>query len=222
LGNNMSMVRTHFDNIIKGSTQPHFCVEDTQCILRKSGAGFTLVEMLVSVSIFAVVVLIAVGTLIVLINAGSVAQRSQVTAANLSFTLDSMARTIRTGYEYYCTNGVPSSLPDGTKDCENGARTLVFTNGETGQRMAYSHDSVNDAIRQITDTPGSDSWINLTSPDLAIERMEFHVDHTDNAPGDLEQPSVRILVEGRFTGASLTEAAPFYIQTIVTSRYLDF
>jgi prepilin-type N-terminal cleavage/methylation domain-containing protein len=185
--------------------------EDTQ-------RGFTLVEMLVSVSIFATVVLVAVGTLIVLINAGSISQTAQTTTSNLSFAIDTMARTFRTGYDYYCTDSIGSSLPEGTHDCTDGASGIVFTNGETGKRMAYRYDDSRGVMEQRIE---NEDWVDLTSTDLDIEQMEFTVAHTGASPTDTEQPYVRLLLQGRFANSSNADVTPFYIQTLVTSRYLD-
>ncbi len=62
--------------------------------------GFTLVEVLVSMSIFAVVVTMAVGTLIVLMDANAKAQAVQSVINNTSFVLDGMVRDNRTGFYY--------------------------------------------------------------------------------------------------------------------------
>lgn len=65
-------------------------------------AGFTLVEMIVSLALFTVVVTISVGSLLVLITANSQLQDEQNILANLSFSLDSMTREIRTGTNFFC------------------------------------------------------------------------------------------------------------------------
>lgn len=65
-------------------------------------AGFTLIEMIVSLGIFAVVITMAVGSLLVLVVSNERIQGEQSVMTNLAFALDSMTREVRTGYNYYC------------------------------------------------------------------------------------------------------------------------
>ena len=75
---------------------------------RNSQHGFTLIEMIVSLGLFSIVITIAVGALLMLINSSSQLQNKQSVLTNLSFALDSMTREIRTGTNYLCwqTNSV--------------------------------------------------------------------------------------------------------------------
>lgn len=67
-----------------------------------SQAGFSLVELIVSLALFSVVVTISVGALLVLIAANDQQQKEQSIMSNLSFALDSMTREMRTGTYYFC------------------------------------------------------------------------------------------------------------------------
>ena len=90
--------------------------------------GFTLVELMVSLTIFSIVMMVSTGTLLVLIDVNAKAQALYSATSNLSFALDSMTREMRTGYHYYCddSNGqtgeeLPPTIPGGdpTRDCAN-------------------------------------------------------------------------------------------------------
>lgn len=181
-------------------------------------------EMLVSVSIFAIVMTVSVGTLIVLLTAGSVAQSSQSITMNISFALDSMARNIRTGYDYHCTDTVTGNgfeLPDDTLDCAEGASVLIFTEGRTGYRTAYRYDEGEQALFQKVDRPAESyygSWIRLTSEDIAIEPFAFTLVGSEG--GDAVQPTVRMTLKALPIEAR-SQVHPFFIQTTVTSKYLN-
>ena len=180
--------------------------------------GFTLVEMLVSIGIFAIIMSVSMGTLIVVIRAGSTAQTLQLLASNASFAIDDMSRHIRTGYDYYCANSVSGSLPSGTADCEDGGSVLVFTNAETGKRMAYRLNSANNTIEQRIDTG---NWFRIVSTETKITALNFIVLNTDNLDtGDLLQPTVRILIKGQSVDTTIEDSL-FFIQTTVVSRSLD-
>ncbi len=74
-------------------------------------AGFTLIEMIVSLAVFAFVVTISVGALLVLISSNQRLQGEQNVMTNLSFILDSMTREIRTGYAYFCAGVMQDNSP---------------------------------------------------------------------------------------------------------------
>jgi len=71
-----------------------------QQLHKNKNQGFTLIEVMVSMSIFVMVVGMAVGTVIAMVDANAKAQNMQQAATNLSFALDSMSREIRTGTYY--------------------------------------------------------------------------------------------------------------------------
>lgn len=69
----------------------------------QSTAGFTLIEMLVSLALYTVVVTISVGSLLVLIDGNKRVQGDQSVMTTLTFAMDSMTREIRTGRIYFCS-----------------------------------------------------------------------------------------------------------------------
>lgn len=77
--------------------------------------GFSLIEMIVSLGIFAIVVTTAVGSLIVVMSNNQKLQAEQSAMTNLAFALDSMTREIRMGYAYVCggVNNDTSSVGHG-------------------------------------------------------------------------------------------------------------
>jgi len=90
-------------------------------------AGFTLIEMIVSLGLFSVVITISVGALLVLIASNRQLQDEQAVLANLSFALDSMTREIRTGSAYVC----------GSESSRNG-NSNIFRDGQNLDSVAVS------------------------------------------------------------------------------------
>lgn len=72
--------------------------------------GFTLVEMIVSLAVFMIVAVIAVGALLKITDANSKSQSLKTAINNMNFALDAMSREIRTGRNMviYKVNGAGS------------------------------------------------------------------------------------------------------------------
>ncbi|HEU4677299.1 MAG TPA: type II secretion system protein [Candidatus Paceibacterota bacterium] len=185
--------------------------------------GFTLVELMVSLTVFSIVMTISVGTLLVLIDLNSKAQAVYSATTNLSFALDSMTREIRTGYRYYCkeSSGNPEeALPDSTvtNDCDAGD-FVSFIREEDDVRMGYRLDEATHAIEQ---KESSGNWVPITADDVSVDEFSVTVDNsTTYSPGnDEEQPTADIVVKGHVNNGLDTDT-DFYIQTHIVQRRLD-
>lgn len=199
--------------------------------------GFSLIEVLVSLSIFTVVVTIAVSTLYTLIEANSRTRNSQSIATNLSFTLDSLSREIRTGTDYYCVadNNDPMPVdPDdtSTRDCVNGGAAFSFNEGGRSLTGSTPNDSRRIAYRLhegrlqrrlgngdgIPGTNDLSDWSDLTAEDITIERLRFYVEGSTRS--DDESPVVTIFLSG-LVGDEIVNESTFSIQTTIPQRLLD-
>ena len=72
-----------------------------------SPQGFTLVEVMVSVSIFVLITTIGIGALMNINNAYKQSRSQRIAIDSLNFVLDSMSRQIRTGSQYSCDPSSP-------------------------------------------------------------------------------------------------------------------
>ncbi|OGG42085.1 hypothetical protein A2837_00015 [Candidatus Kaiserbacteria bacterium RIFCSPHIGHO2_01_FULL_46_22] len=194
-----------------------------------SESGFSLIEVLVSLSLFIIVITMGIGSLLVLINANAKAQNIQSAVGNVQFALDSMAREIRTGYAYYCSTSASTDVTGGfdqTSDCDQGIYLSVIEGGDsltesaTNNRLAYRYNSGSQSIERKI---GTGSWISLTDPAVSIDEMHFSVNdsETRSSPtASIIQPNVTIYIKGSIAGVSETNA-DFTLQTTVTKRVLD-
>jgi prepilin-type N-terminal cleavage/methylation domain-containing protein len=185
-------------------------------------SGFSLIEVLVSLSIFAIVMTIAVGSLMTLIGLNARVQNSQALMTNLSYALDSMTREIRTGTDYYCAT--PNALPrDGavTRDCSGGETGLSFNEGgmsitefASSRRILYRLNGTTIERRL-----GNGAWLPVTAPSISIDELRFYV--TGSARGDAESPTVTVFVSGTTGEANDDSLSQFNIQTSVVQQLLD-
>lgn len=65
--------------------------------------------MMVSIAIFAIVAVVAIGALLKIVDANKKAQSLETSINNLNFVLDSMTREIRVGSNYYLTSEFDTS-----------------------------------------------------------------------------------------------------------------
>ena len=172
-------------------------------IYTQKNRGFTLVEMLVSLSLFTVVLIMSVGTLLVLIDANGKAQSMQLIMTNFSFAIDSMTREIRTGTDWYCGNQPatsagtrPSSIPtddtrsvNATRNCSGSGVGKYISFNETGgsltdglssDRITYYfnrhyYGSDHGALLRKLGRGSDSSWVPLTGPEIDIDVFKVTV-----------------------------------------------
>lgn len=132
----------------------------------KNSRGFTLIELVVAVGVFAVVMTLVSGAYIVMIH---VTQRAQGTSSgidNLSFALETMTRTIRTGTDYRLIGH------------------MFTVRNQKGVDVRY--ELFDDAIMQNN--------VPLTDPSVHVTDLTFAL--SGRIAGDAKQPYVTITIAG--------------------------
>tara|TARA_B100000745_G_scaffold119718_3_gene77426 strand:- start:1032 stop:1661 length:630 start_codon:yes stop_codon:yes gene_type:complete len=199
----------------------------------KKQAGFSLIELLIALTLFSAVVTIVSGVVLAMVDANAKAQNIQLITNNLTFALDSMSREIRTGFYYYCrSNEIATPGVTETRDCSNGGRFMSIveagdslTAGNATPRIDYFYDddyytdyngdSYGAILRRFDDGNG---WVPLTADNVRITNAEFIV--TGSTRGDDVQPSVTIFIEGEAGDFEGIESS-FSVQTTVVQRIID-
>lgn len=178
----------------------------------KHKTGFTLLEMIISMGVFAIAALIGVSSLLALTNAQKKALVFQSTQDNLRFAVEAMAREIRTGNFYYCGSNL-DDIPatPSFKDCSFGGPSLNFTN-VSGQRVTYQ------ALQnRIQKSQNGGAFQAITSSDIGIEYLTFFV---IGSPSDDDfHPRVTLVARGvSGSGFSRSELS---LQTTVSQRTIQ-
>jgi prepilin-type N-terminal cleavage/methylation domain-containing protein len=192
--------------------------------------GFTLIELMVSVTIFSIVMVISMGALLSISGADKKAESIKTVMNNLSFALDSMSRSIRTGTLYHCGSG--------NSDCVNGSTQIDFLPVE-GPRMYYKFDTSKNNCNQPTLTTGGcimrdigdgSGYQAITAPEVVITNLKFYL--IGSSASDTTQAKVALTLSGfiRVSGNPTTmsdcittpaNCSVFNIQTSVTQRLYD-
>jgi type II secretory pathway pseudopilin PulG len=182
--------------------------------------GFTIVEMMVSVSIFIAVLAVSISSLLSLVDANKKAQTLRIAIDNLDLVMEDMSRNIAQARTYHCdiTQGTLTS----PRDCAAGATSLIIQSNDASiDSIQYRLVEVapsgpeNDYIEKIVQpVVGAPSTFDMTKAEvMKINHLEFKVFGSE--PGN-NQPRVLISVGGS-VGEGTRETA-FDVQTTVTQR----
>ncbi len=159
---------------------------------KKSQKGFTLIEMMVSVSIFAIVVMISMGAIFTVVDSNKKAQSLKSVMNNLNFALETMTRTIKTGQMQSFTSG------------GNTISTQIFDPTISNVTYTYRTDASGVGYVELS----RDGVVSrITAPEVNITNLKFYG----------VKPMVVMVVQGT---VKLDEriSSDFNIQTTVTQR----
>ncbi|MBI2409591.1 prepilin-type N-terminal cleavage/methylation domain-containing protein [Candidatus Kaiserbacteria bacterium] len=165
--------------------------------------GYTLIELIIAVGIFALVMTLAGGAYLIVIGVNRQVHAMTTGINNLSYALDTMARNIRTGTGYRCGSG----------NCTDGP-SFSFTD-QSGRSVTYSLS--NNAIQQNVDSVSS----TVTDPAITISALRFYASGTGRtANSDYTQPYVTIVISGEIsTGRG--DPLGFSLETSAAMRGTD-
>ncbi len=185
--------------------------------------GFTLIEIIVSVGIFAIVMTVALGALLSINVANQRAQAVRIVIDNVNFALDSMAREMRLGSNYHCGTDITpgAEISFSTANCSGAGLTgIAFVSSQQTQ-IQYRLGSAATSpcpTGAICVSEGESGFSALTSPEVAATGLSFVVTGTGS---DDKQPQVILSVSGTASVESSKVPADFKIQTTVTQRRVE-
>ncbi len=201
----------------------------------KERFGFTLIEVMVSVSLFAIVMTLSLGAILSIIDGNKKAQAINSVSNNLNFAVDSMVRDIKTGYSYTCgikgylipnPETASSNVVSGGNGCDNtpdGVDSLSLISTITGARRSVNYFVFQDPVtnkgriwRVTSDDPGNQYPV--TSAEVDISTFKFYV--TNPVTDYSGQPRVFLIIKGT-ANVNKTQTSDFAIQTLISQRNLN-
>lgn len=166
----------------------------------KNNRGYTLVELIIAVGLFAFIMMLSSGAYLVMIGINRQVQGIATGIDNLAFALETMTRTIRTGTSYSCSGG---------GDCDNGGSNFSVVDS-SGDTVSYALSG--GVITQ--------NGVALTDPSVTVSSLMFYASGTGKPTSDYLQPRVTTIVSGTVSsGPGKTE--PFTVETGATMRGSD-
>jgi type II secretory pathway pseudopilin PulG len=182
-------------------------------------SGFTLVEMLVSIAVFMVVMTVAVGSLVSIIDANRKAQAIKNVVNNINFALESISKDMRMGTDYSCY--LNSSYVGDCSDLGIGVKYKSPKGNYVHYRFVKNPSDGQGNVQRCVEGASvncpTSGWESLTAPteNINITNMNFYV--FGSSKTDSLQPKVLITLEG-VAGTKDTIKTVFNLQTTVTQR----
>lgn len=165
--------------------------------MNKGNQGFTITELLVAASVFAIVIVIVVGIFIQGLRSQRILSHLMAINDNTALVIEQVAREIRTGYDF--------SQPDPS--------TINFFNF-TGEPVVYDFDGETGRLAR--------NGIVLTTPEADIEEGMFLMTQEDNDPdlgNDACNPwRISVFMTVRSADPDISQSSR--IQTTISSRIL--
>lgn len=199
---------------------------------KKYNRGFTLVEMIVALALFAIVAVIAAGSLVRIVALNRQAQALQAAMNNVGFALDSMSREIRGGSVIYCGNIAGSFGPNITSNtCPAGGNFIAFRTSKkdaSGCNLIYGYRFTYDAptnqyflekaqqsdCSQALGSSGA-PFLSLVSPDVHL--TDYNLSIFSQAP---LYNWVFLHLKG-YAGTRIQDQSYFDVQTSISQRIHD-
>lgn len=204
--------------------------------------GFTLVEMMVSLAIFSVVAVIAIGALLKVIDANKKSQSMQSAVTNINFAMESMSRDLRTGTSIQCfsssdlSNAINNGrfVSDNVSACSIGRNQAVaFYSTRTNQSdspacghgliTAYEFNDISDGSYELQKAEQTScggplgQFSDLISPDdMTIDNYELGVLYAGNGTNP-SYPLTFIRITGH-AGERVQDQTLVDLETAVSAR----
>jgi len=77
----------------------------------KTDKGFTLIELMVSVSVFIIIMTISMGAILGVFDSNRKSRALRTVMNNLNLSMESMSKEMRYGSSYHCGSGGTFNLP---------------------------------------------------------------------------------------------------------------
>ncbi len=174
----------------------------------KNQKGFTLMEVMVAVSIFAIVVTVGIGSLLTINSTYRKSQIDRQAIDSLTFTLESMSREMRTAATWTASYNAGATNEFRFVD-QDGADVIYSWVGDGLFKDYQCSGCQNQSLPNSNGQP-----YDMTPGNVKITKMSFLPLQSTNG-----QPYVQINVGGQVTSGK--EITDFAFQTGVSKRTSD-
>jgi prepilin-type N-terminal cleavage/methylation domain-containing protein len=196
-----------------------------------SNRGFSIIEVIVSLTLFVTVMTIASGSILSLVSTNRISRAEQAIVNNLNFAFEDIAKNLRVGTSYHCAIHTSNGPFDEPQDCVSSKSLLAFEPeygdpDDPDDQIVYRYQTTGGGgigaqnggsgyIEKSID--GGATYERVTSPDINV--TAFRVRLTGSSITDALQPQALLLMQGTITTKNQTQT--FNLQTTITQRIFD-
>lgn len=180
--------------------------------------GFTLIEIMVSVAIFAIIITAGMGALISMTQSYQVSRAQKQVHEGLNYSLETIAREVRLGRHYVPNANITSETV--SLEGEDGVgSTLKVTTSDRRGTVIYYLSNGTLYLKRFGATNAQNGVFALTnSSQFIVDDVRFSVEGTDSRDDfNYQQPYVWIQLKAHATDSERTTV----VQTLVSQRTLD-
>lgn len=174
--------------------------------------GFTLIEIMTAVSIFAVVMTISMGSILGVFDTNRKSEALKAVMDNLNLSVESMSREMRFGSRYSCEPSFPAPNPPTPQNCSFGGDSIAFR-ANNGDTIVYAL-----VAGTIEKSINGGNFSPVTAEEINISDLTFYV--LGALSGDSLQPKVLVKIKGT-AGVKEVDQTDFTVQTLISQRALD-
>ena len=198
-------------------------------------SGFSTIELIVSVALFALVAAFSSGAVVGVLRGGEAVRSDQIVAQNLNFIVEDIVRNVRSGSAYHClrASGIAPTCSVDDPDCNDVDRardcTTNFSTGFAFEAQTGDPDELNDQIvyqfqngQLLRSQDGGSFYLPVTPPTVEVTDFQVRVNGSKPYPSDNEQPTVAIYLEAINKASRSADPEPFRLQAYITQRLLDY
>lgn len=164
--------------------------------------GFTMVELLVAMSVFVIIVSIASGVFVKSLRTQRIVAAAMAANSNAQLALEQISREIRTGKTFVVANGGTDSA-------------ISFINAKS-ENVIYSWDSNDKSLLRSVNGGTAEK---MTANNVDIGKLTFIL-FSGSMIGDYP-PRITILMQVAPNNVAVGQRAPVNIQTTVSSRNIN-
>ena len=190
---------------------------------RQKNKAFTLVELMIATSLFTIIMLMGIGSLIVSSDSARASQKLRIAVDNVNFAMESMTRELRTGSYFYC-GGSGSMIPNSVNDCSSTPEDIITFNPQEvpggPSRIGYYREVRNNSnpvtytLIRCVDSASPNTCSDIVSSNVDVRSLKFLV--KGSSPTDMIQPSAQIFMSGVVKVKNVE--IPFSLQSMASQR----
>jgi prepilin-type N-terminal cleavage/methylation domain-containing protein len=171
-------------------------------------SGFTLIELMVSISIFAIIMFISLGAILSVMDGNKKNQTLQIAIGNLNYALENMTRLMKTGYNFSVSGS-----------CNSYNHSISFTTtDDVNVTYVFAEQDTSDVGGLYYSSNSSEGFV--TAEEIDINNLCF--DLVGELQGDGLQPAVLITLKGITYGGKENVQTEFNLSTSITQRSVQY